>query len=227
MKKPEQNELIEAFLKELKRCGISIKKSSKGHRALLRSSMQTAQRIIVELSSNETLQSQFVHAVKKTAKGRKNPTTFNWHLEVVAMATGASSGKTRKLASKRAGVLEYLRELGVAVNETAATVEKEGLEKLYSAWCKRKKEAEALADAGNGHNEPPQKAPKREKTRNDKDVILPIWMKTSEREQLFDQKLGAMLTVLVSRVSEDEGAFKLKHVMVADSLGESSDDWVD
>jgi hypothetical protein len=120
MKKSEQNELIEAVLKELKRCGISIKKSSKGHRALLRSNLETAQRIIVQLSSDEMLQSQFVHAVKKAEKGRKHPTAFNWHLEVVAMATGASSGKSRKLASKRAGVLEYLRERGVAVNETVS-----------------------------------------------------------------------------------------------------------
>ncbi len=221
MKKLEPNYTIKTFLEELEQSGRKLRKSNKGHRALLRDTLETAQRIIVELLDSETLQKQFVRAVKKK-KGRKK--LGPWSLEVVAKATGASSRKARKLASKRAGVLEYLRERGVAVKDTAATVKKEGLEKLYSAWCKKKKEK--LADAGNSRHHSSKKDPKREKIRNDKEVILPLWMKISEREQLLDQKMGAMLTVLVSRVSEDEGDFKVRRVMVADSLGEASD-WED
>jgi len=224
MKKPELNHAIKAFLKELERSGRDLKQSKKGHRSLLRSSLQTAQRIIMELLDDRTLQSQFVSAVKNSKNRRKHSASFNWTLEVVAMATGASSRKARKLASKRAGVLEYLRERGVAVKATAATVKKEGLEKLYSAWCKRKKQNKV--DGRDDRQHPPKKDPKREKIRNEKEVILPLWIKISEREQLLDQKLGVMLTMLVSRVSEDQGAFKVKRVIVADSLGESSD-WED
>jgi hypothetical protein len=220
----EVTRTIDNFLKELEESGRKVKKANNGHRAMLRESLETAQHIIVKLMRNNELQKQFVRAVQKAKKGRKSSTNFNWSLEVVAKATGASSSKARKLASKRAGVLEYLRDRGVAANDTAATVKKEGVEKLYSAWCKKKKEAKG--DHGDGRRHPPKNHPKSEEIRNDKEVILPLWMKSSEREQLLDQKLGAMLTVLVSRVSEDEGAFKVKRVMVADSLGEPSD-WDD
>ncbi|WP_315795686.1 hypothetical protein [Bradyrhizobium sp. SZCCHNRI3043] len=216
MKKPEPNYTIKTLLEELERSGSNLRNSSKGHRALLRSSLQTAQRIIVKFSDDKTLRSQFVSAVKKARNRRKKSAAINWPLEVVAKATGASSRKARKLASKRAGVLEYLRERGVAVKDTAITVKKEGLEKLYSAWCKKKREA--LADAG--------KASKREKARNDKEVILPLRMRMSERDQLLDQKLGTKLTMLVSRVSKDDGDLQVRRVMAANSLGDASD-WDD
>jgi hypothetical protein len=142
MKKPKPNYTIKTFMEELDESGRKLKKSSTGHRALLRDTLQTAQRIIVKFLDNKTLQKQFVRAVKK---GRKKSGPLNWSLEVVAKATGASSRKARKLASKRAGALEFLRDRAVPVKDTAATLKKEGLEKLYSEWCKKKKEREALA----------------------------------------------------------------------------------
>jgi hypothetical protein len=200
---PEVIVTIQTFLDELEQSGRKLKKSSKGHRALLRDTLQTAQRIIVKLSKNETLRKQFVRALGKGAKnGRKEAGPFNWSLEVVAKATGASSRQTRKLASKRAGVLEFLRERNVPVKKTAATIKKEGLEKLYSEWCKKKKQRQT-----------------------DGRVMVPFWMKPSDRGQLLSQKEGAKLTVLVSRVSERDGDFHVKGVMLADSLGDDVDDW--
>jgi hypothetical protein len=176
--------------------------------------LETAQRIIVKFLDNETLQKQFVRAVKKgEKKGRKKSGPFNWSLEVVAKATGASSRKARKLASKRAGVLEFLRERDVPVKDTAATLKKEGLEKLYSEWCKKKKEREAVAAASQSPSPPDGK------------VMLPLWMTPSDRDELLNQKVGVALTVLVSRVSENEGDFQVKRVMVVDGLGEDADDW--
>lgn len=64
--------------------------------------METAQRIIVKLLESETLQKRFARAVKREKKGRKKLGPINWPLEVVVKATGASSRKARKLASKRA-----------------------------------------------------------------------------------------------------------------------------
>jgi hypothetical protein len=217
MKKLESNYTIEAFLEELEQSGRQLSKSSKGHRALLRDTLETAQRIIVKFLDNETLQKQFVRAVKKEEKkGRKDSGPFkNWSLEVVAKATGASSRKARKLASKRAGVLEFLRERAVPVKDTAATLKKEGLEKLYSEWCKKKKERETLAAASQPPSGPDGK------------VMLPLWMMHSDRDQLLNQKVGAKLTVLVSRVSENEGNFQVKRVMVVDGLSEEADDWED
>ena len=36
------------------------------------------------------------------------------------------------------------------VKNTAAIIKKEGLEKLYSEWCKKKSEAKAAAEESNG-----------------------------------------------------------------------------
>jgi hypothetical protein len=210
---PEVAVTIQTFLDELEQSGRKLKKSSKGHRAVLRATLQTAQRIIVKFSKNETLRKQFVRALEKEAKNdHKKACHSNWSLEVVAKATGASSRQTRKLASKRAGVLEFLRERDVPVKKTAATIKKEGLEKLYAEWCKKKKQRQGAA-ASNPPSTP------------DGMVMVALWMKPSERDQLLGQKEGAKLTVLVSRVSESDGDFHVKAVMHADSLGDEADDW--
>jgi hypothetical protein len=176
MNTPKAIVTIETFLEELEQSGRKLSKSSKGHRALLRDTLETAQRIIGKFLDNETLQKQFVRAVKKEKKkGRKESGPFNWSLEVVAKATGASSRKARKLASKRAGVLEFLRDRKVPVKDTAATLKKEGLEKLYSEWCKKKKQMPAAA------SQPPS-------TPNGK-VMLPLWMEHSDRDRLLNQKV--------------------------------------
>src|SRR4051794_32350483 len=51
---------------------------------------------------------------------------------VMARSMAAIGLKPRKLASKRAIVLNYLRKIGVQVKDTAATVKREGLERLYA-----------------------------------------------------------------------------------------------
>lgn len=204
---------IENLLEELEQSGRKLRKSSKGHHAVLRDTLETAQRIIVKLLESETLQKRFVRAVMKEKKGRKKLGPINWSLEVVAKATGASSRKARKLASKRSGVLEFLRERKVPVKDTASTLKKEGLEKLYSEWCKMKKEREMPAAAGKAPSAPDGK------------VMLPLWMERSDREQLLNQKIGVKLTVLVSRASEGDGDFHVRRVMVVDGLGDEADEW--
>src|SRR5436190_531450 len=78
---------IETLMEELDQSGRKFKKSTTGHRALLRDSLQTAQRIIVKFLESETLQKQFVRAVKKGEKnGRKKARPVNMPLEVVAKA---------------------------------------------------------------------------------------------------------------------------------------------
>lgn len=211
-KTPKATVAIEVLLQELEQSGRKLIKSSKGHRALLRDTLETAQRIIVKFLDNDALLKQFVHAVKKEKKkGRKKSGPFNWCLEVVAKATGASSRTTRQLASKRAGVLEFLRERNVPVRDTAVTLKKEGLENLYSEWCKKKKETPTAAS-------PPPSGP-------DGKVMFPLWMERSVRDQLLNQKVGVKLTVLVSRTSESDGDFQVKGVTMADCLGEDADDW--
>ena len=49
MKKPKPNYTIKTFMEELDQSGRKFRKSSTGHRALLRDTLQTAQRINREI----------------------------------------------------------------------------------------------------------------------------------------------------------------------------------
>jgi hypothetical protein len=216
---------INHYLDELDEAGRRFKKTEKGHRDQLYSSMQSAQHFIAECRESRALQSQFIRAVQQEKKeGRKRLKPFNLSLEAMARAMGASSRAARKLASKPAGVLELLHERGVDVRDTAATVKKEGLEKLYAKWCKRKKAAKAGAEEGSDGQNPSPPVVDNRANHNDKEVVIPLWMRLSERVQLLDQKPGAMLTVLVSRVSEDDGDLKVRRVIVVNNLADA-DDW--
>jgi hypothetical protein len=149
-------------------------------------------------------------------------------LEVTARATGASTRAARKLASKRAGVLDSLRESGVEAKNTAAVLKKKGIEKLYSEWCKKQKERESSPQAKDARP-PASPANGRITTlvgHNDKQVVLPVWMKLSDRDQLLEPKCGAMLTVLVSRVREDEGDIQIRRIVSGNRLDGGSD-WED
>jgi hypothetical protein len=206
---------IQSVVNELERSGRKLNKSGKGHRALLRDTLQTAQRIIVKFLDDESWQKQFMRAVKGKKKGNKKSSPSGWCLEVVAKATGASSRRARQLASKRAAVLELLRERNVPVKDTAATLKKEGLEKLYSERRKRKKAAQASTAAS--------KSP----STSDREVALLLRMERSDRQKLLNQEIGTKFTILVSRVKKSDGDFQVKGVMAANGLGEGADDWTE
>ena len=55
--------------------------------------------------------------------------------------------------------------------------------------------------------------------------MLPLYMTPSDRDELLSQKVGMELSVLVLRVSETEGNFQVKRVVVVDRLGEEDDEW--
>jgi hypothetical protein len=230
MKKLKTNYTIKTVMEELDQSGRRLRNSLKGHRAQLRSSLQTAQRIIVRFLESKTLYSQFMGVVQQEKKqsGGKRSGKFNLSLEVTARATGASSGAARKLASKRAGVLDYLRESVVEAKNTAAVIKKKGIEKLYSEWCKKQKGKKASQQA-NDARPPASSANGRTTTlagHNDKRVVLPVWMKLSDRDQLLEPKCGTVLTVLVSRVSEDDGDIQVQRVVSGNRLSDGND-WED
>jgi hypothetical protein len=206
---------IQSVVKELERSGRNLSKSGKGHRALLRDTLQTAQRIIVKFLDDEPWQRQFVRAVKGKKKGNKTSNRSNWCLEVVAKATGASSRKARQLASKRAAVLKLLREQNVPVKDTATTLKKEGLEKLYAGRRKKKKAMPAPTAASKSSSTSYQ------------EVSLLLWMERSDRQQLLNKEIGTKFTILVSRVKESDGDFQMKGVMAVNGLGEGAEDWAD
>jgi hypothetical protein len=227
MNAPQATHTIRSFLNELDLAGRRYKKRLNGHRDQLYSSMQTAQHVIVECLKNEALQSEFVRAVQgeKKKKGGKRLLRFNLSLEAMALSTGASDTQARKIASKRAGVLDLLRERRVRVRDTAETIKKLGIEKLYSEKPKKKSQKEARQREGKAEqtgSSPIGRGLPRSGL-NDRETYIGFWMKQSDKDQLLESKFDTMLTVLVSRVSEDDGDIQVRRVVSGNHLS----DWED
>lgn len=117
---------VKCLIKELDLAGRRYKRKHQGHRDQVYASMQTAQRVIAECLKNGDTYTRFLYAVRHKEKNARNR-SFILSLEAMSRAMGAISTPARKLASKRAKVLDYLRKIGVKVEDTAAAVKKEGL----------------------------------------------------------------------------------------------------
>jgi hypothetical protein len=224
----ESAHMIKSLLNELDLAGRKYKKRLNGQRDQLYASMQTAQRAIAECLKNGSSHLQFVRAVRRKEENPRNRSVrFNLSLEAMARSTGAIDTKSRKLASKRAKVLDYLRKIGVQVKDTAATVKREGLESLY---------AKARKDSGKPKKTRETKTRQVKQTisspvgrglpragHNDTEASMIFWMKQSDRDQLLQSNLKTAFTVLVSRVSEDDGDVQVKLVVPGNHLS----DWED
>jgi hypothetical protein len=226
MNSPKTAHAIRSLLNELDLAGRRYKKRLNGHRDQLYASMQTAQHVIVECLKNKALQSEFVRAVRsEKKKGGKRLLRFNLSLEAMALSTGASDIRTRKIASKRAGVLDLLRERGVTVTDTARTIKKLGIEKLYSEKPKKKSQKELPQREGKAEQTSPSPVGRGSARSglNDRGTSIIFWMKQSDKDQLLESKVDTMLTVFVSRVNEDDGDIRVRRVVSGDHLN----DWED
>lgn len=219
---------VRRLIKELDLAARRYQKKGQGFRDQVYASMQTAQHVIAECLKSKSTYSGFVHAVqhkKEQARSR----SFKLSLEAMVWSM-AAVGKARKLASKRAKVLDYLRKTGVKVEDTAATVKKEGLEKLGKTArpnSRKPKKGEAKTRQKEGQAKPTTPSrPARTSPRaghNDTRRFLPFWMKQSDRDQLLDSKLNTRFTVVVLRVSEDDGDIRIQRIVPGDHLN----DWED
>ncbi|MDP3689965.1 hypothetical protein, partial [Bradyrhizobium sp.] len=122
---------VKSLIKELDLAGRRYKKKNQGHRDQVYASMQTAQRVIAECLKNGDTYTRFLYAARRNQQNARNR-SFILSLEAMARAMGAINIPARKLASKRAKVLDYLRKTGVKVDDTAAALKEEGLEGLYA-----------------------------------------------------------------------------------------------
>jgi len=228
----ESARAIKSLIKELDLAGRRYQKRLKGQRDELYASMETAQRVIAECLKKKSNYLEFVRDVqRKEENQRKRSVRFNLSLEAMARSTGAIDIKSRKLASKRAKVLDYLRKIGVKVKDTAATVKKEGLENLNAKARKDsgkpKKPTETKPRQPDSKVKPTISSPAGRDVpragRNDTEAPMVFWMKQSDRAQLRQSKLNTVFTVLVSHVDEDDGNFQVKLVAPGNHLS----DWED
>jgi hypothetical protein len=230
LKKSKDRYTAKMCIEELKQSGRRYKKSYKGHRLELYQAMQTAQRNIVRFSAKSKLRSGFIRDVRKEREQRGGNASgeFNLSLEAVAMATGgASSRGARQLASKRAKVLDLLRESEVPVNETAKMLKSKGITRLYND-AKKEKVARPLESESDEDRFTLQELGRSTSSaaRNDKDVAFLVRMRLSDRDQVLETEDGAMLTMVVQRIKQKEGTVRIRKVVTGDRLV-LADDWVD
>ena len=223
---------VKSLIKELDLAGRRYREKGQGFRDQVYASMQTAQRVIAECLKNQSTYSRFVHAVqRKKDNARSRSVRLNLSHEAMSRSMGASDVKSRKLASKRAKVLDYLRKIAVKVEDTAATVKEEGLENLSTKARedsgKPRKKGEAKSRQPDGKIKQTFSSPLGRGApragNNDTEGSMVFWMKQSDRDQLLRSKLNAVSTVLVMRVSEDDGDVQVKLVAPGNHLS----DWED
>ena len=134
MKKPKMGTYTaKTCLAELEQIRTRYRKVTKGQNEELRSSLQRAQRIIARLHKDSAMLKDFTRLILKRKRENEGAreTPFKLSLEVVVAAVGVGRN-ARKLASKRARVLDHLREIGTPVSETAVAIKKKGgIEKIY------------------------------------------------------------------------------------------------
>ena len=166
----------------------------------LRMTLQCTQIVLGRICKSAKLTNAYRSSVlkkRKTGRGVAKD-AFDLSLEIVCRSTGAVGRKARKLASKRARVLDHLRELGVPVSGTAAFIKKEGFEKLYNKSVLKKKEA---AGQRNDQNEQEAGQPtknikkslkaKTKPATNDRTIAVTVMMSLSDRDKIADSEIGS------------------------------------
>jgi hypothetical protein len=215
---------IKTCLTELEAIKDNYKKAQKGFRSQFRNTMEMTQRMIVRLQTNGKLEARFKRAVldeRKKNGERHSNTKFNLSLEVVAKATGAFSREGRKVAWKRARALDYLREIGVEVSDTARAIkDKGGLEKIV-AEAIRAKSIDRRGPVSSASPKPAINGSIDSRV-NDREVSVPVWMKLSDRDEIAEQSIGSRFILTALRVGQAGGDLKIAGVKMASG---DTEDW--
>jgi hypothetical protein len=217
------NFTVKTCLAELNLMSVEFKKALRGYRRQQYETMERAQRMIVRLRQNKDLCRDFVRTVKKSKKesagGKpRRQKTFSLATEVVALATGAQSRQARQVAWKRARVLNYLRETGVKVGETAKAIEAQGgIEKIFSSAVAAKKTGPDKKVNGSHPTKSPGSIVKtstlaQPSNSNDREIIVPVWMRLSDRDEIGDLQIGSRITMSAIRVGQKSADFKITRV---------------
>lgn len=99
---------VKSLINDLNLAGRNYTKRLQSHRDQVYDSMQTAQRAIAECLNDRFVHTSFIQALQRKAKSGGGR-SFKLSLEAMALAMGATALRARKLASKRAKVLDFAR----------------------------------------------------------------------------------------------------------------------
>jgi hypothetical protein len=224
-KRPKSNFTAKTLFVELDQIKSDFKNSQRSFRAALYQTLERAQRLIFRLRANEKLEREFISKVKRANKSGnpwKSPRDFNLTTEVMAMATGATSRGARKLAWKRGRVLDYLREKKVKVEKTAhALKSRGGLEKIFRAGVEKRhagSDPELFASTArkirNSTTKPrvAGSGPAAAHMSNNHEVLVPVWMKLSDRDEIADSQIGSKVSLSGMVVGQKQANLRICQV---------------
>jgi hypothetical protein len=227
IKKTNRAYTAKTYLAELDVLAADFKKSHRNYRTRLYASLAHTYHLILKLQEDDRLRKRFIFAIRERSTGdkwsdqnrKKGEKKLNLTTEVVAIATGAESKSSRKLAWKRGRVLDLLREDGVKPEKIVQEIKaRGGIEKI-------------IRDAGGSSARTPTEPGRSSRPRpgadlaqetitdlcvdersNDKKISIPIWMRLSERDELLE-KAGTKFTLRV-RVKDPTALelVKIKHL---------------
>jgi hypothetical protein len=233
MPKPEKNtskpRTAKSFFVELEKIRRAYKQKYRGYRDQIYLSLQSSQRLIVELESNTLARSAFLKRVLSKAKKVEAPISLS--TEVVYLAFGAKTRKARQNAWKKAQALDYLRKKDIPVAKTAATLRRLGGIERVAAIARRPRALEAKhTKAEKAHGAPKVKLSAKP---NDAEIKVEVWMKLSVRDEIAANPAGSTLELRALRLGQanaDLKITKVKRIKKGGQAGEADDsneEWSD
>jgi hypothetical protein len=209
---------------ELDVVACNFRKSVSGFRIELYAVMAQAQRIIFRLNANKKLRRDFIRSVLKKRKNngkarRDGESAFNLTTEVMAIATGAKSRSARKVAWKRGRVLDYLRESGVKPWKTAPAIRmRGGIEKILKKAVEEDNpqktdviQSALLNSTRSRETAAPIASPVKS---NNQEVIVPVWMRLSDRDQILESLVGSRIRLSALRIGQKQADMKITGIKV-------------
>jgi hypothetical protein len=206
---------IKNIFAELDKIGLRYRKTHAGYRKQVYEFMGDAQRIIVKLDQRDELRRKFTLRARKAKRSQDQP-RFNLSTEVMAIIMGAKSRGARQLASKRGQVLNYLRQAGVKAEATAQQIKSRGgIEKILQEAAKKKSISPSI---DKNRAAPSRLLRSKEKTSavhvapiksNNQEVIVPVWMRLSDRDEILESAIGSRIKLFTLRVGQQQADLKV------------------
>ncbi|MBR0795643.1 hypothetical protein JQ615_09610 [Bradyrhizobium jicamae] len=203
----------------LKSIRESYSGEKEGHRYRLIVLMVSAFTAFQKLKADTTRVASFYKEAGTKVSGRSKP--VNLLKEVMAYIAGANSDSGKKLAWKRARVLEYLDDKGIPAEKMAAKITKYGgIEKTYKIAARktpRREEATGLVpvkkskvgELRSDSDDDEETSITEDTTGNDRWVQIVGTIRLSNLDKLQKEPDGTKLKLVVRRIDEDDVSFRV------------------
>lgn len=214
---------------ELKIFASQIRRRQKSYREQLYRGMAAVARTKIALEKNRDLQSAVLRRIA-AVKGESDRRPSNdLTLELMVLATGANSRGSRKLASKRARVVEFLLDEGVAPSSVAEEIRRrKGIEAISRDRFRRASTQSGIALQCSSANPELASSAQPQRRANDSDVLLAVLIAASERDHLLERcPAGAKVKLFGLRVGSGAKDIKIRKAKFVNPAGLDEDPDID